>query len=182
MTTAINRLRKQAGHHGRFFLGLDTGPSRGRKNNCGYALVGTDGVVHDAGVWRLTRPSLLGRWAELRKVASIYIGQLAFIVAAGIEEPWIDPENPQVGLKLAKTWGILASLCWQRGFYVCGISPVTAKVALTKNSRASKEEVFTVAKMLWPDVKQFDEADAIAVATATRDMIVKKAMLEAADG
>ena len=127
----------------------------------------------------MTRPSLLGRWAELRKVASAYIGKLAFIVAAGIEEPWVDPANPQVGLKLAKTWGILASLCWQRGFYVCGVSPATAKKALTKDSRASKEEVFGVAKLLWPDIQQFDEADAIAVATATRNMIIEKAMREA---
>ena len=182
MTTAINQLLKKTGHHGRFFLGLDTGTSRGRKNNCGYALVDTEGMVHDVGVWRLTRPSLLGRWAELRKVASLYVGQLAYIVAAGIEEPWSDPENPQVGLKLAKTWGLLACLCWQRGFYVCSIVPSTAKKALTGDGKASKEDMLKVAKLLWPDVQQFDEADAIGVALATRNLIIEKAMLKVADG
>ncbi len=175
--SAIRTVLQDMQYIGRLFLGFDTGTSRGKENNCGFALVDIDGDVHESGVWRLEEKSLIDRLAELRSLSADFIREYRYsIIYTGIEEPWASQQNPQVGLKLAKVWGILAAASWRWEVPVVGIAHTTAKKALTGDAKADKEKVKRYAEILKPDIGQFDESDAIAVALATRGLVIERAM------
>ena len=165
------------GYVGKLFLGFDTGTSNRGENNLAYALLETNGDVYESGVWRLQKKALCARFSEISTLSKGLIYTHRYnIIACGIEEPWIDPKNRQVGLKLAKVWGILAAQAWGYTIPVVGIYPTTAKKALTGNAKATKSAVLKAAQMLKPGIKQYDESDAIAIAAATRDAIIERAM------
>jgi len=82
----------------------------------------------------------------------------------GIEDVWIGP-NKQVGLKLAKAFGVVAGLSFQFGASVIPVAPRTAKRALTGNGNASKDVVMAEASK-HIDCSIQDEADAFAVMRA----------------
>jgi|GEM_PF-5532452 len=103
-------------------------------------------------------------WLETWLKAGPYAGQ---IVLLAYETAWIGG-NPQVGLKLSTLTGGLRVLARQHGMSAIGVAPSQAKVALTKNHKADKDEMRCTARRLFGKtlIRSYHEADAVGVALA----------------
>ena len=171
--TAIESVLVEAGYGGLYFIGIDTG-----SESCGWAIISSNDELCEHGAWNLRQNlSFEERLQELyHRACSFFQKNGFYAIAIGIEDAWIWPRNPQSGLRLAKTWGVIFASATRFGHLPMSISPKKAKKALTGNAAASKEEVMRFARALDPTIEQQDVADAISVAEATRMAVIEEAI------
>ena len=172
MTTAFERLIHSQGKSGNKFLGFDIGI----RNNLGWAILNSDGSLHQSGVWNLgtSEESVESRLERLTDycIDLFWIYGLE-IAAVGIERPWVG-KNPQTALTLGWVAGTIFGIACTYGKQTFRIQPMEAKKAFTDNGKAPKSQVLKMAQLLKSDITSEDEADAIAVATATRLRMIKE--------
>lgn len=174
MVTAIDRLIASRGGSGNKFLGFDIGI----RDNLGWAILNSDGTLHQSGWWNIGTSE---ESVELRleRIASYTVELFRRwsleICAVGIERPWVG-KSPQVALTLGWVAGTIFGIAASFGHQAYRIQPREAKKAFTDDSKASKEKVILHAKALKAGIESEDEADAIAVATATRLRAIKEIM------
>lgn len=173
MGTANEKILRKAGYFGTMFGGIDVGTLDG----CGWAYVDIAGEYIKSGVFNLSEfGDLYDRLAALGTSMRGIARMSGNTIMYGIEDPWINPRNPQVGLKLAKAWGVIFDCMTSSGYEAMPISVSEAKLAMTGDGAADKEKVLRFAQQMNPNITQFDESDAVAVALATRAKILKEAM------
>jgi len=115
----------------------------------------------------------LCRWAleffgEYERVLSIK--EVLGDTLVGIEHPWVG-QSRQTALTLGIAWGIIAQAAMQCGLTITKVGPTRAKKAMTGSGKATKDAMLDAAKLMGAkcDGKgQYDEADALGVALATR--------------
>jgi len=174
MTTAFERLIHSQGKSGNKFLGFDIGI----RNNLGWAILNSDGSLHLSGCWNLgdERQSQESRLELLASYCVDLFRRYGLeITAVGIERPWVG-KSPQTALTLGWVAGTIFGIACTYGKQPFRIQPMEAKKAFTDNGKASKSQVLKMAQLLKSDITSEDEADAIAVATATRLRTIKEAM------
>jgi Holliday junction resolvasome RuvABC endonuclease subunit len=172
--SAILETLNVAGYSGIYFAGFDTGT----QDNLACCLVDVEGNYVGSKLWKMDQKApLVSRLVKLSFGLYNYLCNYNFmIMAAGIEEPWVGM-NKQTALKLAKVWGIVFDQCNMQTITAIGIQPSEAKKALTGNGRAKKPEVKRIAGLLAErEFESQDEADAFAVALATRAKVIEMAM------
>jgi len=163
------------------YVGIDTGTRL-----LGWAIVGERGEYINTGWVDLETPlsktlkgwrSLYVRLISLSNWASQFFADLARkapihdqIEFVGIEHPWVG-KGRQTALTLGMAWGIIAQAAMHEGYSIAKIEPTQAKKALTGSGVARKPAMLEAAKLMGAKCEgkgQFDEADALGVALATR--------------
>ena len=148
----------------KIFIGIDTGTHK-----CGWAIVDEYGFLINSSVWLMHDGDKLDRLSELQTHVNKFLSiRRGFdILAVGLEEPFVG-KNKKTALVQAYAWGVLFARFRQSVRIVYEISPTEAKVALTSNSRASKDEMVAAVKLQFSFDAAEDEADAIGNALAAR--------------
>lgn len=86
--------------------------------------------------------------------------------ALAIESPFVD-KNPQVMLKLGRAQGVAITEALLRDIPVSEYAPRKAKIAITGNGNASKEQVATMIQSILGmefAIEYYDATDALAIA------------------
>ena len=173
MPTANETILREAGYYGTMFGGIDIGT-----HNCGWAFVGISGNYLKSGFFKLTASGKLydRMKALVREMNGLARRQGGSVIMYGIEDPWVG-KNLQTAMKLSKAWGAAYGAIVSWGGQAMPIAVPAAKTALTGSPEASKENMLKMARTTCSvEIDQFDEADAIGVALATRKAILEKAM------
>lgn len=130
------------------------------------AVINGKPVYQDMGVIDLRKEP--DHFAKLKAV-SIKVGELFDRYkpdTLSIESPFVD-KNPQVMLKLGRAQGAAITAALLRDMSVYEYAPRKAKVAITGNGSASKEQVCNMIQRILGiqvDVKHLDATDALAIA------------------
>ena len=151
-----------------YSIGIDNGT----QNNVGWCVLFGD-RYRRSGVWRLgtTKIPLGERLDTLRSMcAEMFTSFLAQPSATivGIEEPFFG-KNARTTISLAKAWATIRTVARMHRLSVYGIQPSEAKVAATSDGKADKEKVLRLINGQFElAMSSYDEADAVAIALATR--------------
>jgi Holliday junction resolvasome RuvABC endonuclease subunit len=160
-------------------LGIDLGLTSA--NPCGVALVQTEPLqLRD---WCELAPERGEDWPRaIDRLARDLADTLALwpVGIVAYEVPHLR-DNTQTLVKLAHAGGVVRALAALRGLPCVGVSPAEAKLALAKNSQASKADMIAAAKQVFGVRLPKDVADAAGVALAgdglwRRERVVRLAM------
>ena len=174
MTTGFERLIHSQGRSGNKFLGFDIGI----RDNLGWAILNSDGSLWMSGVYHVggSEETVEVRLERISDYCVDIFRRFGLEIAAvGIERPWVG-KSAQTALTLGWVAGTIFGVASVFGFQSFRIQPREAKKAFTDDSTAPKSKVLAMAKMLKPEIHSEDEADAIAVATATRLCAIREVM------
>lgn len=152
-------------------LGLDPG-----SRITGYAVV-SDGVIVDAGVFRLKQKELGHRLSELLCDIVALLSKHPDLDAVGVESPFINPKFRNAIIPLAQARGVLLAAVAGAGHSHLDISPSSVKQAVGVGGNASKAQVASAMKLAFRQPQGLnkiaqDVYDALAVAEATRGALL----------
>lgn len=145
-------------------LGFDPGTMR-----TGWAILDDD-KLDSSGVFELRGDSLDERLQDLWRLLHTLVSPFDLV---GVEMPpgHVKGHRRDVGLKIGMSIGIIKAFAFSRRIPMLSVHHATCKKILTGNGRASKAEVQEAVKADFGlhEVAE-DEADAVAVAVASREL------------
>lgn len=149
-------------------LGLDPGLTA--SNPTGVALVRGETLVDSRCVELDGNLDWGGRLDQVIDFLENYFEAHSKVIeAAAYEIPFTGPSR-KVGIMLAHVGGALRAVAWRYGVMVAQVYPTQVKLALTGNGQANKEKMVVAARLRFGREVTKDEADAIGVAVAAKEM------------
>lgn len=142
-------------------LGIDPGLTK--ENPTAIAVVDTDAmsIIHCHDVYAPARTDWTERLALVVTSLQVTVANMSSIELVCYEQPFLG-KNVQSTIKLAHICGVAYTL----GRPCQTVSPIEAKIALTRNRKASKDDMIMMAKRVFNTTCTKDQADAAGVALA----------------